>query len=104
MSRGASPPDDRSDARRAGSEEPVRRRPPARKVERNWTPTLISVFSVVVVFGAAAYFISRAEQWPRIKRQFFSWDAMVASFPKVLDGFWLNLEVWGICVVYAYCC
>ncbi|MCC6736992.1 MAG: amino acid ABC transporter permease [Bauldia sp.] len=99
MNRGASSPDDDSTARRAGSGEPVRQKPPARRVERNWTPTLISIFSVVVVFGAAAWFIGRAEQWPRIRRQFFNWDAMVASFPKVLDGFWLNLKVWGICIV-----
>ena len=30
-------------------------------------PVLISLASVVVVFGAAAYFVTQAEQWPRIQ-------------------------------------
>src|SRR5688572_9987905 len=99
MSSGAWSPDKDKDDRRAGSEEPARRLRPKRIEQRRWVPTLTSVFSVIVVFGAAAYFISRAEQWPRIKRQFFNWDAMVASFPKILHGFWLNLEIWGICIL-----
>ena len=62
-------------------------------------PILTGFASVVLVFGAIAYFVSRAEQWPRIKRQFFNWDAMVAAFPDVLHGFWINVEIWVISIV-----
>ena len=57
-------------------------------------PTLISALSIVVVFGALGWAITSAEQWPRIRHQFFNVDAMVAAFPRVLQGFWINLQVW----------
>ncbi|MGV8839137.1 MAG: amino acid ABC transporter permease [Bauldia sp.] len=97
MSPGDSSPGIPHAADRAGAEAPVR--PRRRRREIRWTPIVISIAMVVVVFGVVAYFVSRSEQWPRIKRQFFSWDAMVAAFPDVLRGFWLNLEIWAICIV-----
>ena len=57
-------------------------------------PAAISAVSVIVVFGALGWVITSAEQWPRIRLQFFSPDAMVAAFPRVLQGFWINLQVW----------
>jgi len=40
-----------------------------------------------------------AEQWPRIKAQFFSVDAIVEVFPKVLGGFAINMSVWAVSLV-----
>jgi len=54
----------------------------------------VSAISVVIVFGALGWVITSAEQWPRIKLQFFNTDAMVAAFPRVLQGFWVNIQVW----------
>lgn len=82
-------------------EGPRRPLPPARKkltpAER-YLPTLISVAMVVVVFGAIAYVVTSSEQWPRIARQFFDINAMIAAFPQVLRGFWLNMQIWAICL------
>lgn len=73
--------------------------PPAQKTlsfKERAIPTLISIVSVVVVFGIAAYFITSAEQWPRIKLQFFNYDAIKSSFPHVARGFLVNMRVWVI--------
>jgi len=72
--------------------------PPTRRVD--WreaaVPALISIVSVIVVFGGIAWVVTSAEYWPRIKLQFFNTDAMVAAFPRVLKGFWVNIQVWLI--------
>lgn len=60
------------------------------------TPVLISLVSVVVVFGTIGYFVSQAEQWPRIQRQFFSLEAIVEAFPGVARGFLISLQIWII--------
>ena len=74
------------------------RRPAPPRPRNEWraaiVPGLISVASVVVVFGALAWWVTSAEQWPRIQRQFFSLEAMQASFPRVLQGFWVSMRVW----------
>ncbi len=75
---------------------------PARRVLRNrdkYLPPLISVTSVVVVFLLVRQAVVTAEQWPRVKAQFFSFDAMVEVFPKVLKGFAINMSVWAIALV-----
>ncbi len=62
-------------------------------------PVLISLLSVVIVFGTAAYFVSTAEQWPRIQRQFFSLTAIIEAFPGVFRGFLVSLQIWIISLV-----
>lgn len=62
-------------------------------------PVLISLLSVVIVFGAAWYFVTSAEQWPRIQRQFFSLDAIRESLPAVGRGFLVSLQIWLVSLV-----
>jgi polar amino acid transport system permease protein len=62
-------------------------------------PVLVSLVSLVVVFGAAAYFVTSAEQWPRIQRQFFNLDAIVEAFPSVARGFLVSLQIWFVSLV-----
>lgn len=57
-------------------------------------PSAISAVSILIVFSALGWAITSAEQWPRIRLQFFNLDAMVAAFPRVLQGFWVNIQVW----------
>lgn len=57
--------------------------------------SLIAVTSTVVFFGGAIILIGRSPQWPKIQQQFFNPDDFRASFPDVLDGFWLNLELFA---------
>lgn len=59
-------------------------------------PGLIGAISVIIVFGGIGWIVTSAEQWPRIKLQFFNLDAMIAAFPQVLSGFWVNIQVWLI--------
>lgn len=83
-----------------GAIDPARRGPPPPPPRRgfDWRaailPGTIGLFSVAVVFGALAWVVTSAEHWPRIKAQFFSIDAMLAAFPRVLQGFWINIQVW----------
>lgn len=62
-------------------------------------PHLISTATVLAVFFILRAFVVRAEQWPRIKAQFFNLDVIIEVFPKVLHGFGINMSVWGIALV-----
>lgn len=64
-----------------------------------YLPTVISVVTVLVAFLLIRRLVVSAEQWPRIKAQFFSLDAIVEVFPKVLGGFGINMTVWAISLV-----
>lgn len=81
----------------------TRRPAPPRSRRGDWRaalmPTLISLISVVVVFGAIAWWIGQSPQWPRVRAQFFSLDNMMAAFPRVLDGFWISMQVWLTAIV-----
>ncbi|MEZ5376754.1 MAG: amino acid ABC transporter permease [Acidimicrobiales bacterium] len=73
--------------------------PPAPKTlsaRERYTPVLISVISTGVVLLLLIWWIGSAPQWPRVRSQFFSWSDMRASFPDVLDGFWVNMRIWII--------
>ena len=62
-------------------------------------PVLISLLSVIVVFGTIGYFVSQAEQWPRIQLQFFNLNAIIESFPSVARGFLVSLQIWIVSLV-----
>ncbi|MFN3538328.1 MAG: amino acid ABC transporter permease [Brevundimonas sp.] len=81
--------------RRPGPTPPPRRRDEWRAA---LVPSLISFGSVVLVFGALVWWVTSAEHWPRVERQFFNLDAMRAAFPRVLQGFWINIRVWLILI------
>jgi polar amino acid transport system permease protein len=72
--------------------------PPPRARGFDWraafVPGLISSASIIVVFGALGWVITSAEQWPRIRAQFFSPEHMLAALPAVARGFLTNLQVW----------
>ena len=67
--------------------------------KERFLPFFISVSSVVVVFGLIWQVVTSAEQWPRIRLQFFSLEAMLEAFPSVLQGFIINMSVWAISLV-----
>ncbi|TVQ28268.1 MAG: amino acid ABC transporter permease [Spirochaetaceae bacterium] len=76
--------------------------PPARRtptLKERAVPALISIVSVTVFFGTIAFLVTSAEQWPRIRFQFFNPDAIMAAFPNVLRGFGINMMVWAIALV-----
>jgi polar amino acid transport system permease protein len=59
-------------------------------------PPLISVLTVAAVVMVVYRAVVSAEQWPRIKAQFFSVDAIIEVFPRVLGGFAINMSVWAV--------
>ncbi|WMT86434.1 amino acid ABC transporter permease [Pelagibacterium sp. 26DY04] len=98
MSLGVSPQGSTGGDPDGGSRRPL---PPAKKklsATERFVPALISITMVLLVFGIVAVTVTSAEQWPRIARQFFDLGAMAASFPQVLRGFWLNIQIWVICL------
>lgn len=67
-----------------------------RTTAERWRPILISLSSSLLVFGLLVLAVTRSEQWPRVRKQFFSWDAMKEAWPDVAQGFLINLRVWVI--------
>ncbi len=64
-----------------------------------YLPSIISISSVMVVFLVIRTIVVRAEQWPRVKAQFFSLPAIIEVFPKVLHGFGINMSIWVISLI-----
>ncbi len=92
----------RPDADAGGA--PARRPLPPRRRRGGWraavVPGVISLASLAAVFGALGWWIGSAEQWPRIRLQFFNLEAMQASFPRVLQGFWVSMRIWVTALVF----
>jgi polar amino acid transport system permease protein len=84
------------------SERPAPAAPAAGRVlstREKYLPGIISVTSVVVVVLVLRHAVVSAEQWPRVKAQFFDLDTMIDVFPRVLHGFGINMSVWAIALV-----
>ncbi|MBN2048813.1 MAG: ABC transporter permease subunit [Spirochaetales bacterium] len=62
-------------------------------------PSLIGLLMVLGTFFLIRAVVIRAEQWPRIKAQFFNGQAIIDVFPQVLKGFGLNMSVWAVSLV-----
>ncbi len=81
-------------------QQPTTPLPPPRRRGFDWRraflPGLISAASILAVFGTLTWLIAQNENWPRIQRQFFSVDHMLAALPRVAQGFLTNLQVWLI--------
>ncbi|MFN4100392.1 MAG: amino acid ABC transporter permease [Pararhodobacter sp.] len=77
--------------------------PPPRRRGFDWrtalVPGLISLVSIVVVFGVLGWLVLTNDNWPRIRLQFFNIDHMIAALPRVAWGFLTNLQVWLIAMV-----
>ncbi len=65
----------------------------ARHREEGARAALVAVISTIVVFGVLIALVLNSAAWPRVQRQFFSWHHFKASFPLVLDGFWLDIKL-----------
>ncbi|MDE0546325.1 amino acid ABC transporter permease [Microbacterium sp. C7(2022)] len=64
----------------------TRRRQSARSV-------LIALVSSIVFVGLIAIGLASSPGWERVKESFFNWDIAVASFPSILAGLWVNVQV-----------
>jgi polar amino acid transport system permease protein len=89
-------PNESSAAANADQSDPPPPAPARLTPRERATPIAISVLSTTVVLGLVIWWVGSSEQWPRVQRQFFSWQSMKDSFPDVLGGFWVNMKVWVI--------
>ena len=53
----------------------------------------IALVSTIIVFGLAAYFLSRSSGWQSVRAAFLSWPDFKAAFPSVWKGFKLNVKI-----------
>jgi polar amino acid transport system permease protein len=56
----------------------------------------IAVISTIVIFGGMAMLIGSTEGWKSVQQAFFSWPDMKQAWPKVIDGFKLNIKMFLI--------
>jgi polar amino acid transport system permease protein len=59
----------------------------------------IAVLSTVIFFGGGAWLVASSPNWPKVREQFFNGEDFQAAFPDVLDGFWLNLELFAYSMI-----
>ncbi len=80
-------PSDRELERRA-----VRRRQRLRSIA-------ISTGLILVAAAVLTVVVTGSPGWPRFRATFLSWSDAKASFPQILDGFWINVKLFMICEV-----
>ena len=92
------------------SSEAPNRRPPlsAEELERLLTPPpvwrqaplirslVIALVSTLALFGGFAWLLSQSEGWQAVRQAFFSWPDFREAWPKVLEGFKLNIRIFLI--------
>jgi polar amino acid transport system permease protein len=52
--------------------------------------------AVAIVFLGVGVGIAGSPGWPRVREAFFSWEHAKAAFPSILDGFWVNVQLFLI--------
>ncbi|MDO4913187.1 MAG: amino acid ABC transporter permease [Bifidobacteriaceae bacterium] len=53
----------------------------------------ISIASTLVLVGAIAAFLLTSPGWKQVQESFFSPEYFIKSFPAVLNGLWVNVQV-----------
>lgn len=80
------------------SYQPSARRLARERARRRATlrSTLIALASTAACFLLLAGALVGSPGWPRVRERFLDPNAFAEAFPKVLDGFWLNIKVFLI--------
>lgn len=68
----------------------------ARVAKRRKRDVGVSVTSSVVAVVVTAAIIFNLPNWPKVQEQFFSWTNFKGSFPSVLAGLWLNIQIFVV--------
>jgi polar amino acid transport system permease protein len=61
--------------------------------------TWLALASTVALAVIAVLGVRATPGWPRVRASFFDWEVARSSFPRVLEGLWLNLRVMVVCAV-----
>ncbi len=67
--------------------------------EEGATGTLVAVGSTVVVFVLLAWAVASSPNWPTIQGQFFNGEVIADSWPVVLRGFWVDVQMFLVAQV-----
>jgi polar amino acid transport system permease protein len=68
----------------------------ARRVTRRRQSTrsvLVALASTVVFVGVAGFALVSSPGWAAVRESFFNLDIAIASFPAILAGLWVNIQV-----------
>jgi polar amino acid transport system permease protein len=68
----------------------------ARRVTRRRQSTrsvLVALASTVVFVGVAGFALVSSPGWAAVRESFFNVDIAIASFPAILAGLWVNIQV-----------
>ena len=57
---------------------------------------IIAIFSTIVLFGGMAWLIGQTEGWASVQQAFFSWPDIQSAWPRVVEGFKLNIKMFMI--------
>lgn len=78
--------------------------PSARELERRAVrrrlrtrQALVAALTTVAVFAALAVLVVGSPGWPRVRETFFDGFHARESFRGILDGFWINVQLFVIC-------
>jgi polar amino acid transport system permease protein len=61
--------------------------------------TAVATAAVVVVFVLLGWGVASSPGWPRVQELFFDAEHARESFPAILDGFWLNVQLFLVAEV-----
>jgi polar amino acid transport system permease protein len=75
----------------------VARTRPAR--EEGARAALIAAASTVVFVVVAVALVVNSPNWPKVRDQFFDREAFVESWPDVLRGFWVDVQMFAYAIV-----
>ncbi len=70
--------------------------PPAWRQAALLRSLAIALVSTLVLFGGFAWFLAQSEGWQSVRQAFFSWPDFKDAWPKVLEGFKLNIRIFLI--------
>lgn len=59
----------------------------------------IAALSTVLFFGLATILILQSPNWPQVRDQFFNPSDFADSWPAVVGGFWLNVQLFFVAMV-----
>lgn len=74
----------------------------ARRVTRRGQSTrsvLVALASTVVFVGVIGFALVSSPGWDAVRESFFNIDVAIASFPKILAGLWVNIQVLIVAVI-----
>jgi polar amino acid transport system permease protein len=64
---------------------------------------VIAFFSTSLVVGAIVVFVPLLPGWGRVRKSFFDGEVFADSFPRLLDAFWLDVQIflWSVPLIFA---